>query len=489
MNLLQRLKFYKDDTLSGIIVAVALIPEAVAFALVGHFNPLVGLYAAFIMGLVTSLLGGRPGMISGATGSMVVVMVSLSISHGLQYVLAAVMLAGAFQILIGILKLGKFIRLVPQSAIFGFVNGLAIVIAYSQVKFLEGADYILYVIVALTMAIMFITPKLTKAFPAGLAAILIISLGVYFLHIDTKSVQDLGNIQGGLPSFSLPLVPLNFETLKIILPYSIILALVGLIESLLTLSVIDEMLKARGNANKECIAQGIGNSICSVFGAMGGCAMIGQSMINVSSGGKSRISSFVAAILLITFIVYLSPIIGEIPIGVLVGIMFVVAIKTFAWTSIPQLKTMNKVDGFVVIAVSIITIFADLAVAVILGVIISSLAFAYKQAKIRTTTSLQEDVKVYKLEGPLFFGSSAAFLELFDVENDPKKTIIDFTNTRVMDSSGIEAIDKLSKKYIELGKAIKLRHLSQDCKKALSNAQKYCTYELDDPSYKVARDL
>ncbi len=481
----------KNDILSGTVVAVALVPEAIAFALVANFDPIVGLYTAFILGLITALIGGKPGMISGATGAMVVVMVSLSQSHGLEYVLLASILAGLFQISIGVLKLGKFIRFVPQPAIFGFVNGLAVVIALSQFQFFKNADWIMYPLVIATMLIMHFLPKFTKVLPAGLVAIVSLSLIVIVSGADTKTVADLGNIKGSLPSFSLPDVPYSFETLKIILPYSVILALVGLIESLLTLSVLDEMSEKRGSANKECIAQGIGNTTCGFFGAMAGCAMIGQSIINFTSGGLTRLSSFVASVLLITFVVAIPEIIGLIPIAVLMGIMFMVSIETFEWASVSRLKKMPRADAFVLLSVTLITIFADLAIAVIAGVIISALVFAYQHAKITKRESIEEDgVKVYKLEGPLFFGSAMQFRnDIFDVANDPQNVVIDFTYTRVMDSSGVEAIDKLTKKYTDAGKSLKLRHLSQDCKDALKNAGQFCTHEIDDPTYKVVRDI
>ncbi len=481
----------KNDILSGSVVAVALVPEAIAFALVANFDPIVGLYTAFILGLITALIGGKPGMISGATGAMVVVMVSLSKSHGLEYVLLASVLAGLFQISIGVLKLGKFIRFVPQPAIFGFVNGLAVVIALSQFQFFKDADFVMYPLVLATMLIMYFLPKLTKALPAGLVAIVSLSLIVILGGVETKTVADLGNIKGDLPSFALPDVPYTFETLQIILPYSAILALVGLIESLLTLSVLDEMSEKRGSANKECIAQGIGNTTCGFFGAMAGCAMIGQSIINFTSGGLTRLSSFVASLLLISFVVFVPNIIGLIPIAVLMGIMFMVSIETFEWASVSRLKKMQKPDAFILISVTLITIFADLAIAVIAGVIISALVFAYQHAKITKREFIEEDgTKVYRLEGPLFFGSAMQFRnEIFDVANDPDRVVIDFTNTRVMDSSGVEAIDKLTKRYIEANKSLKLRHLSKDCKDALNNAGKFCTHEIDDPTYKVVRDF
>lgn len=481
----------KNDILSGMVVAVALIPEAIAFALVANFDPIVGLYTAFILGLITALIGGKPGMISGATGAMVVVMVSLSQSYGLQYVLWATILTGILQITIGLLRLGKFIRFVPQPAIFGFVNGLAIVIAISQLQFFKNAEILMYALVVSTMAIMYFLPKVTKAVPAALVAIIVLSSIVFFGGFETKTVSDIGNISGGLPSFGLPNAPLNFETFKVILPYSVILALVGLIESLLTLSVLDEMSGKRGSANTECVAQGVGNTTCGFFGGMAGCAMIGQSIINFTSGGLTRLSSGTAAILLVTFVISLSDIIGIIPIAILVGIMFMVSIETFEWASVNRLKKMHKPDAFILITVTIVTIFVDLAVAVIVGVIISALVFAYQHAKITKRTRIEEDgTKVYELEGPLFFGSAVQFRnEIFDIANDPMEVVIDFTNTRVMDSSGIEAIDKLTKRYTDIGKSLKLRHLSNDCIDALENAGKFCVHEIDDPTYKVVRDF
>lgn len=481
----------KNDILAGMVASFVMIPEVIGFALVANFNPIIGLWTAFILGLITALIGGKPGSVSGAAGSMAVVIVGLSISHGLQYVLWAGIFAGIFQILIGIFRLGKFIRFVPQTAIFGFVNGLAIVIATSQLQFFKGEGVIMYILVAITMLIMFILPKFTKAIPPGLVAIIGLGIISYYLHLDTKLVADLGNISGTLPHFNIPYAPLNWETLKIILPYSVILALVGLIESLLTLSVLDEIGGKRGNSNKECIAQGIGNTACGFFGAMSGCAMIGQSIINSASGGSTRLSSVTTAILIILFVVSIPQIIGEIPIGVLVGIMFMVSIKTFEWASLSRIKSMSKPDAFVLISVTLITIFSDLAIAVIIGVIISALVFAYEQAKIKATIKIEKDgTKIYELQGPLFFGSSSSFInDIFNIANDPKEVIIDFSKTRVMDSSGIEAIDKITKKYIQAGKSLKLRHLSDDCKKALHLSKKFCTYELDDPSYKVARDL
>lgn len=481
----------KNDLLSGAVVAIALVPEAIAFSFVAGLSPIVGLYTVFILGLVTALIGGKPGMISGATGAVVVVLASLAINYGLEYVLATAVMAGLIQIAFGLLKLGKFIRLVPQPAIFGFVNGLAIVIAMSQLKMFEGEGVVMYALVAATMAIMYLLPKYTKAIPAGLVAIALATVVVIVWDLPTKQVGDLANIAGSFPSFHLPHVPFDLNTLFIIAPYSFIIAMVGLIESLLTLAVLDEMSEKRGNGNKECVAQGVGNTLCGFFGAMPGCAMIGQSIINFTSGGLTRLSSATAAILVIIFVVSISDIISQIAIAALVGIMFMVSINTFEWASVSRLRRMKRADAFILVSVTVITIFADLAVAVISGVIISALVFAWEHAKITYTTRVEEDgTKVYELDGPLFFGSATRFAnEIFKVGSDPDNVVIDFTNSRVMDSSGIEAIDKVTKKYIEAGKSVKLRHLSEDCIQALKDAGPYCMHELDDPTYKVAIDV
>ena len=525
INLQNYKKFnIKNGILSGMVVAVALVPEAIAFSFIAGVSPLVGMYAAFILGLITSLIGGKPGMISGATGAVAVVFVGLGLAVSklypqlsgeelsvmiLHYILLTTIFAGAFQILVGVFKLGKFIRLVPQPAMFGFVNGLAIVIAMAQLKFFKSSDfdrltnwkdilihsfqenYWMYVIVIITMLIMYYMPKYTKAIPAGLAAIVTLTAIVYFGHIETKTVSDLADIQGAFPHFVMPdLSLLSWDSLRIIIPYAILVALVGLIESLLTLSVLDEMSGTRGNGNKECIAQGCGNITSGFFGGMAGCAMIGQSIINFTSGGLGRISSFTAAVLLITFVVSLSPLIGIIPVAVLVGIMFMVSIGTFEFSSISRIKHMPKSDAFVLMVVTIITVMFDLAIAVVAGIIISALVFAWQHAKIYTRSHIEKDgTKVYEIDGPLFFGSVTSFNEQFDVQNDPQKVILDFKRARVMDISGVEAIDAITKKYKESGKSLKLRHLSRDCKVLLKDAGPYCTFEEDDPTYKVAVNL
>ena len=502
-------KNIKNDILSGLVVAVALVPEAIAFSFIAGVSPIVGLYTAFILGLITSLLGGKPGMISGATGAVAVVLVGLTLQATeilrlqgiegealamgvLHYILLATVVAGAIQISIGALKLGKFIRLVPTPAIHGFVNGLAIVVATAQFKFFEGQGIMMYLLVALTMFIMYILPKFTKAVPAGLIAIIALTLGVYFTSADTLLLSGLADMTlyaGQLPSFVIPQNLLSIEALMMVFPYAVIVALVGIIESLLTLSVLDELSNTRGSANKECIAQGTGNVTCGFFGAMAGCAMIGQSIINYTSGGIGRLSSFVAALGLIVLVVSMSGVLNAIPVAVLIGIMFMVSIGTFEWSSFSRLNKIPRTDAFVMVSVTIITVVEDLAVAVIAGVIISALAFAWKHARIRASITAEEDgTKVYMLDGPLFFGSASTFGDNFDIKNDPLRVVIDFKNARVMDASGVEAIDAITKKYEDAGKNLLLRHLSPDCKIILKKAGPYCSYEEDDPTYKVAYD-
>ncbi|MDD2791169.1 MAG: SulP family inorganic anion transporter [Sulfurimonas sp.] len=502
-------KNIKNDILSGLVVAVALVPEAIAFSFIAGVSPVVGLYTAFILGLITSLIGGKPGMISGATGAVAIVLVGLSfeatdllmmqgvegeaIAMGvLHYIFLATVLAGLIQISIGLLKLGKFIRLVPTPAIHGFVNGLAIVIATAQFKFFEGQGAMMYILVAVTMLIMYLLPKYTKAIPAGLVAIIVLTLGVYFTNADTlllSGLADMSQFAGQLPTFSIPEKLLSFDAIMMVLPYAVIVALVGIIESLLTLSVLDELSNTRGSANKECIAQGTGNVTCGFFGGMAGCAMIGQSIINYTSGGIGRLSSFVAALGLIILVVSMSGVLNAIPVAVLVGIMFMVSIGTFEWSSFSRLSRMPRTDAFVMVAVTVITVVEDLAIAVIAGVIISALAFAWKHARIWAKTHVEADgTKVYTLEGPLFFGSASTFADNFDILSDPPKVVIDFKNARVMDSSGVEAVDAITKKYEDAGKNLLLRHLSADCKAILKKAGPHCSYEEDDPTYKVAFD-
>ncbi len=500
-------KNIKNDVLSGLVVAVALVPEAIAFSFIADVSPIVGLYTAFILGLITALIGGKPGMISGATGSVAVVLVALSLqastmlsSQGLsgedlafgvlQYITLTAVLAGLIQVMAGVFKMGKFIRLVPQPAMYGFVNGLAIVIAMAQFKFFEGQGTEMYLLVISTMLIMYFLPKYTKAIPAGLIAIITLTLLVYYGSINTITVghlTDLSAFKGQLPSFHIPETILSLDAIAMVLPYAVIVALVGLIESLLTLSVLDEMSGTRGSGNKECIALGSGNMTCGLFGGMPGCAMIGQSIINYTSGGLGRLSGITAAVGLMLLVATLTDLLNIIPVAVLVGIMFMVSIGTFEWSSASHIKHMPKSDALVMVVVTVITIFSDLAVAVISGVIISALVFAWKHARIFSKTTVEADgTKIYELDGPLFFGSVTSFMDTFTIDQDPPRVVIDFHNARVMDASGIEAVDTLTKKYEETGKNLTLRHLSKDCKILMKNAGPHCTFEENDPTYKVA---
>ncbi len=504
----------KNDILSGLTVALALVPEAVAFAFVAGVDPMVGLYAAFIVGLITSVFGGRPGMISGATGAMAVVMVSLVATHGVQYLFAAVLLAGILQISAGIFKLGKFIRMVPHPVMIGFVNGLAIVIFLAQLGQFKapGIDgiitwlptdqmAIMLGLIGLTMAIIHFLPKFTTAVPSSLVAIVSVTLIVHLLGLETRTVVDFlrtmsgdvnATLAGDLPTFAIPFVPFNLETLQIILPYAIILAAVGLIESLLTLTVIDEMTNSRGQANRECVGQGFANVACSFFGAMGGCAMIGQSMINVNSGGRGRLSGIVAALALLFFILFASSLIEMIPLAALVGVMFMVVIGTFEWATFKLARRVPKQDFFVIVLVTVVTVLTDLAVAVAVGVVTSALMFAWQHAKhIYASSQLNsEGSKVYHINGPIFFGSAANFLELFDAKNDPQDVIVDFGGSRVADHSAIEAIETVAERYTALGKTLHLRHLSPDCRTLLEKAGSLVEINIkEDPSYKVATDV
>jgi len=477
---------YKSEILSGLTVALALVPEAIAFALIAGLSPLTGLYAAFSVGLITSVLGGRPGMISGATGAVAVVIVALAKSHGVEYIFATVVLAGVIQMLAGIFKLGKFIRLVPHPVMFGFVNGLAIVIFLAQLDQFKISDgegilawmtgmqlYVMLGLVLLTMLIIWGLPKITKVVPASLMAILVISGIVIFMGIDTKTVGDIASIQGGFPPFHIPAIPFTMEAFTIVMPYALIVAGVGLIESLLTLNLIDEITETRGNGNKECIAQGVANFVTGFFSGMGGCAMIGQSLINISSGARARLSGIVASLMLLVFIMFGAPIIEQLPMAALTGLMIMVAIGTFEWTSLKSFGKMPTHDVVVMVLVSLITVFLhNLALAVLAGVVISALSFSWENAKrIRARKHLDADgIKHYEIYGPLFFGSVTAFGDKFDVQNDPDKVIIDFYESRVADMSGIEALNKITQRYKAAGKTVHLKHLDARCKKILANA-------------------
>ena len=498
----------RTELLSGLTVALALVPEAVAFAFVAGVHPLVGLYAAFLVGLITAILGGRPGMISGATGALAVVMVALVAQHGVEYLFATVVLMGLLQIIAGFMQWGKFIRLVPHPVMLGFVNGLAIVIFLAQMtqfkvpgtvevsghgssggEWLSGSPlYLMLGLVALTMLIIYIMPRVTRIIPAPLAGIGIVAGLVIFFGLDVPRVGDMASIKGGLPMFHIPAVPITWETLEIILPYSIFLAAIGLIESLLTLNLVGEMTGKRGGASQECIAQGLANTATGFFGGMGGCAMIGQSMINVKSGGRTRIAGIAAALFLLAFILVGAPIIEMIPLAALVGVMFMVVIGTFAWNSFKILRRVPLTDAFVIILVTIVTVISDLAVAVVVGVIVSALAYAWNNARrIHAHTEISDKgAKIYRIQGPLFFGSSDGFLELFDVENDPNEVIIEFSDSRVVDQSALQAIEAIASKYETANKRIQLRHLSRDCHYLLTKAGHLVIDSDDDPDYGLA---
>lgn len=470
--------------LSGLTVAIALVPEAVAFALIAGLSPLIGLYAAFVMGLITSIFGGRPGMISGATGAVAVVIVALSLSHGVEYVFATVILAGVIQILAGVLKLGKLMRLVPLPVVYGFVNGLAIIIFMSQLtqfkddsgNWLTGQTlYIILGLVLLTMLIIWGLPKLTKAFPASLAAILVVFGIVAIFGIDTKTVGDIASIQGGFPPFHIPEVPFNLKTLEIIFPYAAIVAGVGLIESLLTLELIDEITETRGKTNKEAAAQGLANITSGFFSGMGGCAMLGQSMINISNGARARLSGIVAAIGLVIFIMFAAPLIEQLPMAALTGLMIMVAIGTFEWVSVRILNRYPISDIIVMVLVILVTVFMhNLALAVLVGVIVSALVYAWDNAKrIRARKRIDEKgIKHYEIYGPLFFGSIKMFNSKFDVLNDPDEIIINFRESRIVDMSAIEAVNKLTERYHKVGKKVYLIDLPSSSHKLLLKADK-----------------
>ena len=513
---LQQKVNYKTEILSGLTVALALVPEAVAFALLAGLSPLTGLYAAFIMGIVTAILGGRPGMISGATGAVAVVFLGLiavlkeanpeiTVDEITQYVFATVILAGILQVIAGFLKLGKLMRLVPHPVIFGFVNGLAIIIFMSQLSqfttdstdpnapWMQGVQLFTFLgLVLVTMLIIWGLPKLTKIIPSALTAILVIFGIVYFFNIETSTVGDIASVKGGFPPFNFPTLPFTFETLMLIFPYAAIVAGVGLIESLLTLNIIDEITETRGRGNKEAIAQGTANILSGFLSGMGGCAMIGQSLINISSGARARLSGIVEAIMLLVFVMFGSGIIEKLPMAALTGLMIMVSIGTFEWASLRTFNKMPKSDILVMVVVTLVTVFLhNLALAVLIGVIISALVFAWDNAKrIRARKYIDENgAKHYEIYGPLFFGSVLVFSEKFDVLNDPDEVIIDFAESRVVDMSAIEALNKLTERYHKAGKKVHLRHLSPDCKQLLKDADKIIDVNLfEDPTYKIAVD-
>ncbi|SKB52677.1 SulP family inorganic anion transporter [Dyadobacter psychrophilus] len=493
---------YKNEILAGLTVAMTMMPESLSFAILAGFSPLVGLYAAFIMGLITSVFGGRPGLISGGAGATVIVLIALMQSHGVEYVFAAVALAGLFQILVGVFKFGKFVRLVPQPVMYGFVNGLAVVIFLSQLEqfktvvngeqvWLAGSELMIMAgLVALTIAVVVLLPKVTKAVPPSLVAIIVVSLIVLGFGIETKTVRDIASVSGGFPPFHIPIVPFDFSTLQIIFPYALVMGAVGLTEGLLTLNLVDEITGTRGDGNRECIAQGGANILNGFFTGMGGCPMIAQTLVNLSAGARARLSGIIASLTILMIILFGAPIIEVVPMAALTGVMFMVAIGTFEWVSFRIINKMPKQDVFVGILVAAITIYLhNLALAVLIGVIISALVFAWESAKrIRAHKTIDKNgVKHYKIYGPLFFGSVTAFADKFDIATDPERVVIDFSESRVADMSGIEALNKITEKYRKAGKKIHLTHLSPDCRRLLDNAQDVIEVNIiDDPNYHVA---
>lgn len=495
---------YKNEILAGLTVAMTMIPESLSFAILAGLTPLTGLYAAFLMGIVTAILGGRPGMVSGGAGATVVVLIALIASHGVEYLFAAVVLAGILQILVGLFKLGKFVRLIPQPVMYGFLNGLAIIIFMAQVeqfKLYDGADfswlsgtslYIMAGLVALTVAIVLLFPKITKAVPASLVAIMVVFALVYFTGIETKKVVDIASVSGTLPSFHFPMVPLTWETLEIIFPYALIMAGVGLIESLLTLNMVDEITNSKGSSNREAVAQGTANMVNGFFGGMGGCAMVAQTLVNLDAGARTRLSAAIGALTILLIILVGGPVIEQIPMAALVGVMMMVAIGTFQWVSIRLVNKMPKSDILVGIVVAAITVLLhNLALAVLIGVVISALVFAWDNAKrIRARKTTDEyGNKVYEIYGPLFFGSTAHFMDKFDPQTDPERIIIDFHESRVVDMSAIDTLHKITERYAALNKKVILRHLSPDCRNLLQNAQGIVEVNIEsDPTYKVMPD-
>ena len=495
---------YKTEVLAGLTVAMTMMPESLSFAILAGFPPLMGLYAAFIMGLVTSIFGGRPGLISGGAGATVIVLIALMQSHGIEYVFAAIALAGIIQILVGLFKLGKFVRLVPQPVMYGFVNGLAIIIFMSQLDqfktvvngestWLIGPSFFVMLgLVGLTIAIIVLLPRLTKAIPSSLIAIIVIFLIVLGFNINTKTVRDIASVSGGFPPFHIPEIPLNIDTLKTIFPYALIMAGVGLTEGLLTLNLVDEITGTRGNGNRECVAQGSANILNGFFSGMGGCPMIAQTLVNLSAGARARLSGIVAALTILIIILFGAPVIELVPMAALTGVMIMVAVGTFEWISFRIINKMPRSDIFIGMLVAVITVLLhNLALAVLIGVIISALVFAWESSKrIRARKYVDSaGVKHYEIYGPLFFAAVAAFNEKFDVAEDPNEVVIDFRESRVADMSGIDALNKLTGRYHQAGKKLHLKHLSPDCRRLLKNADEVIDVNIiEDPAYHVAAE-
>ncbi len=490
---------YRNEIFAGLTVAMTMIPESLSFAILAGFSPLTGLYAAFIMGLVTAILGGRPGLISGGAGATVIVLIPLMVSYGIEYVFGAVILAGVIQILIGIFKLGKFIRLVPQPVMYGFVNGLAIVIFMSQISqfkilgsdvWLSGTSlYTMMALVLLTIAVVLTFPRITKKVPASLVAIAVTFALVIIFGIHTRTVNDIANIAGGFPPFHIPKITLSYDVLKIIFPYAVIMSTVGLTEGLLTLNLVDEITNTKGNGNRECIAQGAANILNGFFFGMGGCPMIAQTLVNLSAGARARLSGIIAALVILLIILFGAPVIGKMPVAALIGVMIMVAAGTFEWASFKAIRRFPKSDIIVMVIVTMITVFLhNLALAVLIGVVISALVFAWESAR-RISARHYIDgsgVKHYEIFGPLFFGSTTIFSEKFDISNDPYEVIVDFKESRVVDMSAIDALNKLSERYKSMGKKLRLKHLSPDCRKLIENADNLVDINIiEDPEYRI----
>ena len=496
---------YKVEILAGLTVAMTMIPESLSFAILAKLNPLNGLYAAFIMGLITAIFGGRPAMISGGAGATVIVLIALMQSHGIEYIFATVLLAGFMQLLVGLFKLGKFIRLVPESVMYGFVNGLAVVIFISQLEqfkietngiktWMHGIElYKMIALTGLTVLIVYFFPRITKKIPASLVGIIVVFAIVSFFGIDTKTVKDIASISGNFPPLHFPLVPITFETLQIIFPYAIVMAGVGLIETLLTLTVVDEMTESRGDSNQECLAQGSANILNGLFNGMGGCAMIAQTFVNVNAGSRTRLAGVIGALTILIIILVGAPFIEMVPMAALTGVMMMVAFLTFKWSSIRFIRKMPKSDTIVMLVVMAITIFMhNLALAVLAGVIISALVFAWQSAvRIRARKYIDENgIKYYEIFGPLFFASVTNFMEKFDIDSDPENIVISFEQSRISDISGIEALNKLAEKYRSRGKNIQITHLSSDCIELLKNADTIVKVDINtDPTYKIPHNL
>lgn len=492
---------FKNEILAGLTVSMTMIPESLSFAILAGLTPLIGLYAAFLMGIVTAVLGGRPGLVSGGAGATIVVLMALIVSHGVEYLFAAIILAGLIQILVGVFKLGKYVRLIPQPVMYGFLNGLAIIIFMAQVEqfkvvengittWMSGTNlYVMGGLTLLTVLIVLLLPKITKAVPASLVAIITTATIVFFFNINTKKVLDIASVSGSLPSFHIPIVPFNLETLEVVLPYALIMAGVGLVESLLTLSMVDEITNTKGNSNREAMAQGTANIVNGFFGGMGGCAMVAQTLVNLDAGARTRMAAVVGAIGILLVILVGGPVIEQIPMAALVGVMMMVSIGTFQWVSLKVFNKMPKSDVFVGILVAAITVILhNLALAVLVGVIISALVFAWDNAKrIRARKNTDEfGNKVYEIYGPIFFGSASHFIEKFDIQNDPELVIVDFKESRIVDMSAIDVLNKLTEKYAKVNKKLVLRHLSKDSIRLLENAQGIIEVNIEeDPTYKV----